>query len=145
MDRKVVGAVVAAAALVAGGCGSSSKPLTRAEFVQRAEVACRHAQQIVNRRSSTTTRGPEAFIERIVAGMKAESDELGKLTPPKGMQATFAAYKQDLAQFSALAQRYGAAAKARDDKQMQAINREATPMTARRAAHMRSLGLRSCT
>jgi hypothetical protein len=144
MDRKVVGAVVAAMALAAGGCGSSSKPLTRAEFVTRAEAACRHAQQIVNRRGPPS-RGPEDFVNRLLAGLKAESNDLGKLTPPKNLQATFAAFKQDLAQFQDLAKRYGAAAKARDTKQMEAISRAATPITNRRTAHIRSLGLRTCS
>lgn len=144
MDRKVVGAVAAAVALVAGGCGSSSKPLSRAEFVTRAEAACRHAQQVVNRRGAPP-RGVEDFVRRLIAGLKVESDDLGKLTPPKAMQATFAAYKQDVTQFSDLAKRYSAAAKARDRKQMESINHQATPMSQRRAAHIRSLGLRSCT
>jgi len=145
MDRKVVGAVAAAVALVAGGCGSTAKPLSRAEFVARAEAACRQATQVVNARTSRPTRGIEGFIERLVAGLKVESDAFNKLTPPKDMQSTFTAYKQDLTQFSDLAKRFSAAAKARDRKQMETINRQATPMTTRRAAHIRALGLRACT
>lgn len=144
MDRKVVGAAVAAVALAAGGCGSGSSTLSRAEFVKRANAACTQAQTAATRPGGASTRGIEAFANRVMTGLKVESDGFSRLNPPKEMQSTFVAYRQDLAQFEGLVTRYVAAVKARNRTQTEALNRQATALNQQRQAHIRTLGLRNC-
>lgn len=144
MDRKVFGAAVAVIALVAGGCGSSSKPLTRTAFVQRADAACRQAVKAAEQRSGRAASGPEAFAHRVMRGVRREADELDKLTPPKELQSAFAAYKQDLVQFENLVARYLPAVKARNRAELEAINREGAAMGPKREAHKKALGISNC-
>jgi hypothetical protein len=143
MDRKVVGAVVAAVALAAGGCGSSSKPLTRTAFVSRANAVCNRARAAIER--GRPTNGIEGFAVRLKRSLKIELDEFAKLTPPKDMQATFTAYKKDLKQFDNAVDRFLTATKARNRAQIEAVQRDATAISTRRQARIRALGLTACT
>jgi hypothetical protein len=89
MQRKVVAAAVAAAVLGGvAGCGSS-KPLTRAELVSKANAVC--TQRTAEIASLRKQHGRDLHA-LVVAGVPVEDKtvgELAKLKPPASAQASY--------------------------------------------------------
>lgn len=120
MDRRLVGAGVAAAMLVAGGCGSASKPLTEAAFAQKGNAICRNASAIGRRETlvavAAMKRHDVATVNRlrdkIAATDRQGLAELRKLKPPKALQGQFARYMAIEQQVSDINAQYFAATKA---------------------------------
>jgi hypothetical protein len=100
MDRKLVGAGMVVALLTAAGCGTASKPLTRAEFVQRGNQICRRVTAEGSRQTmvamSAARRRDKAAMTKALDAIGAQErqglKDLGKLTPPKVLQASYAHY-----------------------------------------------------
>lgn len=84
---------VAAAALVAGGCGSKDRRLTKAEFVKRANAICAKYEQRVRSRMAGIPAGNEkqlaSSIEKVLPVIRKGNDELRSLKPPETLQARF--------------------------------------------------------
>lgn len=98
----------AAAALLTmalcSGCGSSPKPLTRAQLVARADAICRQVTaklETVNKGRAVSTPQQIARAAAGASGFEQSAlDELGKLTPPAALEADwkrFVAGAQSLA------------------------------------------------
>jgi hypothetical protein len=88
MRRTVVAAIVVAVALGAGGCGGS-EPLTRAEFVKRAEAVCTRVSKKIER---TQIRGLEGLAQKLIALERGKVDGIGELEPPDGLRASVDQY-----------------------------------------------------
>jgi hypothetical protein len=84
---------VAAVALVAGGCGSKGKRLSKAEFVKRANAICAKYEQRVQSRMAGITAGDEkqlaSSIEKVLPVIREGNDELRSLKPPEGLQGHY--------------------------------------------------------
>ena len=85
--------VVAAGALVAGGCGSKDDRLTKAEFVKQANAICAKYEQRVQKRMAGIPAGDEAqlasSIEKVLPVIREGNDELRSLKPPDGLQGHY--------------------------------------------------------
>jgi hypothetical protein len=84
---------LSALALVAGGCGSKSKRLTKAEFVKRANAICATYEQRVQRRMAGIPPGDEkqlaSSIEKVLPVIRDGNDELRSLKPPEDLQGHY--------------------------------------------------------
>lgn len=84
---------LAALALVAAGCGSKAKRLTRAEFAKRANAICAKYEQRVQKRMAGIAAGDEkqlaSSIEKVLPVIREGNDELRSLKPPEGLQGGF--------------------------------------------------------
>jgi hypothetical protein len=84
---------VAAVALVAGGCGSKDKRLTKGEFVKQANAICARYEQRVQKRMAGIPAGDEAqlasSIEKVLPVIREGNNELRSLKPPEGMQGHY--------------------------------------------------------
>ena len=84
---------VAALALVAGGCGSKGKRLSKAEFVSRANAICAKYEQRVQSRMAGISAGDEkqlaSSIEKVLPVIRQGNDELRSLKPPASLQGRF--------------------------------------------------------
>jgi len=91
-SRWIAAGLVVAAAAVGAGCGSSSddEPLSRAEFVQQANAACRAAQTRLAR--EPYPRKVEEFRSwgaKVATIQQELVDRLGELNPPEATKAAF--------------------------------------------------------
>jgi hypothetical protein len=85
--------VMAAVALVAGGCGSRSGRLSKSEFVKQANAICAKYEQRVQKRMAGIPAGDEAqlasSIEKVLPVIREGNDELRSLKPPDGLQGHY--------------------------------------------------------
>lgn len=99
MDRKLVGAGTALA-LVVGGCGSAVKPLSEAQFTQRANAICQRVgafdqQQLMAAGMAYKQHDRAAGLQalaKVAAREDAGLKELAALVPPKALEASYARY-----------------------------------------------------
>ncbi|HLM37782.1 MAG TPA: hypothetical protein VK287_08385 [Gaiellaceae bacterium] len=79
--------------LVAGGCGSTDKRLTKAEFVERANAICARYEQRVQNRMAGIPAGNEkqlaSSIEKVLPVIREGNDELRSLKPPESLQGHY--------------------------------------------------------
>lgn len=101
---RIAAVALAAATLAASGCGSSSKPLTRAELTAKADTICK----TVTAKLASKTIKSQQDIARIapeLAGFEqAALADLGKLVPPAELEGDwkrFVAGAQTLAENTA--------------------------------------------
>jgi hypothetical protein len=84
---------VAALALVAGGCGSKGKRLSKGEFVTRADAICAKYEKRVQSRMAGVPPGDQkqlaSSIEKVLPVIRKGNDELRSLKPPESLQARF--------------------------------------------------------
>lgn len=98
MERMGVVALGAALALVAGGCGGA-KPLSRAEFVKRADAVClrEYKAQVAVLKASLASGAHRLAAgvagARLEALVRREVEALEALRPPGELQATFARWR----------------------------------------------------
>ncbi len=92
MNRKALGAAVVAITLGSGGCGGS-KPLTQAEFVQKATAACTQMRTAGRAafRHAQANHGATLRTELAHAGQQTVA-RLKSLKPPSDVSATFQRY-----------------------------------------------------
>ncbi len=76
-----------AVSLIAGGCGKSSKPLTRAELIAKADAICKRANDKL--KSSNTTIKTQQDIAKLAPKLASFEQgalaELSKLEPPAAL------------------------------------------------------------
>jgi hypothetical protein len=84
---------VAALALLAGGCGSKGKRLSKAEFVSQANAICATYEKRVQSRMAGISAGDEkqlaGSIEKVLPVIRQGNDELRSLKPPASLQGSF--------------------------------------------------------
>jgi len=84
---------VAAVALVASGCGSKDKRLTKGEFIKRANAICARYEKRVQKQMAGIPPGDEAqlasSIEKVLPVIREGNDELRTLKPPAGLQGHY--------------------------------------------------------
>jgi hypothetical protein len=92
MNRKALGATVVAIALGGAGCGGS-KPLTQAEFVQKANAACKEMRTTGKAAFShaKANHGATLRADLAHAGEQAVT-RLKAIKPPSNLDATFQRY-----------------------------------------------------
>jgi hypothetical protein len=88
MRRNVVVAALAVVALGAGGCGGSD-PLTRAEFVKRADAVCTRVGRETERMK---VNGLEGIAAKYIALERGKADGIGALEPPDALRASVDQY-----------------------------------------------------
>lgn len=78
-------------ALASPGCGSSPKPLTHAQLVEKANAICRHVAKEIEASSKGQSASNPQQIARLasrLAGFEQSAlGELGGLTPPAALEA----------------------------------------------------------
>jgi len=147
MHRKVAAALVAALALVAAGCGSSES-LTRAQLVNRVEVACRQAQAQMD--ASTRARGGSQndqqlrFVTALRDAQRTVLDKIDGLEPPDAAESDFDVFKQSVEDRLELIDRV--ASDGADDvaSAIRSIQREAEGVGERAQQSARALGIDGC-
>jgi len=103
MHGKWAGGLLVVMALVAGGCGES-KPLTKAEFVQRANAVCArsHAQQFAELKAAVAQKEAQhlseaqaraKLIPQITRVKQSQLKQLESLKPPTELQSTYVQWK----------------------------------------------------
>jgi sugar-specific transcriptional regulator TrmB len=85
-------ALLAVGALLAAGCGGSSR-LSRSEFVQRANAVCTKYEQKVTRAMAGINPGDQTqlagAIDKALPVIREGNDELRALKPPEDLQQRF--------------------------------------------------------
>lgn len=144
VGRRLLGALLAAGALMSAGCGESAKPLTRAQLLHRADAICRK----VNTKLSSTKIKTEKDLVRALpklAGYEQEGlAELSKLIPPERMAED---WKMIVAGAQTLADdvaKLGEDAKAKDLKAAHAVVDEIGKVQQRTTAIAKRDGFKDC-
>lgn len=73
--------------LVLGGCGKSSKPLTRAELIAKADTICKRVNDKL-KSSNNTIKGRQdiaRIVPKLASTEQAALAELSKLVPPAAL------------------------------------------------------------
>jgi hypothetical protein len=148
MHRKVAAALVAVLALGVASCGDSGgEPLARAELVRRIERVCRDAQrdaQRALRRAGTRDDGGVAFVSAIATSTSTVVDRLGELEPAGGVANAFNAFKDGMEERDELLSRLEGLRGAELQREMRAIEDEATRNGERIQAAGTRLGVEGC-
>jgi hypothetical protein len=150
MHRTCAAGLAATIALAGIGCGASSKPLTRAELVARADAVCtrlQHQGQALSRSATATfihDRSSKARLIRelypkIEADRKRALSDLSALDPPDASKAAFTGFMAAMRTGAAMLPSAADAAAGRDPHQAQ---RHVVQQRESRLAA--DLGFRSC-
>ncbi len=89
--RALVAIALVAATLAAAGCGSSSKPLTRAELTKKANTICKKVTvklQAATKKGVSTVQQIAHLAPELASFEETALVELGKLIPPANLKAT---------------------------------------------------------
>lgn len=95
MDRKLVAAGVAVLGLAFGSCGSSSEPMTRAEFVRASNAICVQRKAAVAKAVAAapavkTRADLRRMISQTLPQLEAAVERLDALRPPSELKRTYA-------------------------------------------------------
>jgi hypothetical protein len=103
--RGLAAAVLAATALAVCGCGSSSKPLTRAELTAKADTICKSVSaKLATNKKISSIQDIARTAPKLASSEQSALNELSKLVPPAAMEAdwkTFITGAQSLAENTA--------------------------------------------
>jgi hypothetical protein len=138
--------LTAMALTVCGGCGASSKPLTRAELTAKADAICKRVSAklaTVNKQASNQ-QGIAQVAPRLASFEQTELAELSKLTPPSELAndwKTIVAGAQMLAENTA---KLGEYAQAKDVKGAQGLIGSSERTQRQMLATVRRDGLTAC-
>jgi hypothetical protein len=94
--------LVCLAALTIGGCGSSYKGLSKADFVNQAVAICTKSTASINTIRSSIGNNPtigqvkDTFARRLIPAINAEIAQLRALKPPKSDRKTISKMFDDL-------------------------------------------------
>jgi len=141
MQWRGLAALIVVLALVGVGCGGSepSPPLSRAQFVKRADAVCARA---VKQLSVGKVRGVDGMAQKVLAYQRVKVDGIGALAPPVALERSVERYELALAARQAVVDRYGAAL--REGGSTDALGRELARTQARENRAARVLGLKDC-
>ncbi len=90
MERKVVACAVALAlGLLAVGCGSTSTPLTRTAFMQRANALCVHRRAVYTPIIAHAHGNVIAAIHKALPEYESFVRQLAGLTPPASLRSAY--------------------------------------------------------
>lgn len=119
--RSKAGIALMAIALAASGCGSSSKPLTRAELTAKANAICKTVTAKMSSKSANTEQQISRVASELASFEQTELADLSKLVPPAELETDwkkFVAGAQTLAENTA---KLGEYAKAKNLKAGKAL------------------------
>ena len=145
MHRKVAAALVAALAVGIASCGGSeSEPLSRAQLVERIELACREAQRRAQARVNAERGAGRGFFTILAAVQRQIDERLDELEPPDGASSAFETFKQGMSERTELTERLEGL---RDEQLSRAIadaEDEGRAMIERAQAAAQRLGVKGC-
>jgi hypothetical protein len=91
MQRNLAGALVVALALVAAGCGDSSKPLTTAQLRTQASAVCRDVRrQVVGLQARATQATLSRSLRQAADAIDGGVERLRALDPPPRLDRAYA-------------------------------------------------------
>jgi len=85
--RSKLGVALTAVALVASGCGSSSKPLTRAELTAKANAICKTVAAKISSKSANNEQQIARVAGELAGFEQTALVDLSKLVPPAELEA----------------------------------------------------------
>jgi hypothetical protein len=140
-----VGAIaLTVVALVASGCGSSSKPLTRAELTAKANAICRTVAAKISSKSASTQQQIGRVAEELASFEQTALTNLSKLVPPAELESDwkqFVAGAQTLAENTA---KLGEYAKANNLKAAKGLIRSSEATQKQMVTIAKRDGLHAC-
>lgn len=102
--RRSTAALIALLALALGACGSSSKPLSKAALIAKADAICRAANvSIGNVKVPTKSEQLPSFLTSLRSLAQDTADKLGALKAPAALKKSFEAYRTAQAQTAVVA------------------------------------------
>jgi hypothetical protein len=144
MGRTLLAALTLAATLVLGACGSSPKPLTRAELTTKADAICIRVTRKLNSTSIKTPQDIVRIAPELAGFEQSALADLGKLVPPASLAndwKVFVAGAQTLAEDTA---KLGEYAKSHNLKAAGGLIRASTVVQKRMMTIARRDGLVAC-
>jgi hypothetical protein len=140
-------ALVAATLVAAAGCGSSSKPLTRAELTKQANTICKKVTvklQAATKKGVSSVQQIAHLAPELASFEETALVELGKLIPPAELESdwkTFISGAQTLAENTS---KLGEYAKANNLKGAKPLIKSSTTTQQRMVAIAKRDGLKEC-
>lgn len=141
---RLVTLALAATTLAVGGCGSSSKPLTRAELTAKANAICRSVSGKLATKSVNSVQDVARTAPQLAAVEQGALTELSKLVPPTSMESewkTFIAGAQMLAENTA---KLGEYAKSNDLESARSLIVSSEATVKQTSAIMKEYGIKGC-
>lgn len=141
---RLAAVALAATMLVASGCGSSTKSLTRAELTAKANAICKTVTTKLAGSNVKTQQDIARVAPELASFEEAALTDLGKLVPPAELAddwRQFVAGAQTLAENTS---KLGEYAKANKLKQAQGLITSSQAVQQRMVAIARRDGLKSC-
>jgi hypothetical protein len=135
---------LAIAALVVCGCGSSSKPLTRAELTAKASTICKSVSGKLATKSVNSVQDVARTAPQLASVEQSALTELSKLVPPANMEGewkTFIAGAQMLAENTA---KLGEYAKSNDLANARGLIVSSEATVKQMSAIMKEYGITDC-
>jgi hypothetical protein len=121
---RIAALALTVSALAASGCGGSTKPLTRAELVEKANAICRRVN--VKLASSTSQVKTQADLARIAPQLasfeQGALSELSKLSPPSELASDWKAILTDAQTLADNTAKIGEYAKTNQKKALQELS-----------------------
>jgi hypothetical protein len=145
--RALVVIALVAATLLAAGCGSSSKPLTRAQLTAKANTICKKVTvklQAATKKGVSTVQQIAHLAPELASYEETALVELGKLIPPAALESdwkTFISGAQTLAENTS---KLGEYAKANNLKSARALIKSSTTTQQRMVAIAKRDNLKEC-
>jgi hypothetical protein len=144
--RALAVAVVAAATILAGGCGGGdSDRLSAEEFRQQANGVCRDVNQELESMDQPTSPAEVGdFVSRAIPVFQSGLDRMREINPPEELESDFTRFVDESAKAIPAAEKLQEAAENQDPDALQEAIQEGDQADERSDEIARDLGLTDC-
>lgn len=131
-------------ALIAG-CGGGKDPLSKEEFAKQGNALCdKYEKKVEAIPQPKTAKDVQTYVDKIKPLVSDITDEFRAIEPPEDFAADFDKYIDQTTESAKLVDDLAAAAKAKDLKKLQAVQKEAVQKEEATDSLARKLGLTKC-
>lgn len=147
MSARALAALAALALVLVSGCGSSSKPLTRAELTTKANAICRKVNlklQAATKKGVGTVQQIAQIAPELASFEETALVELGKLIPPVAVESDWKAFVSGAQTLAENTSKLGEYAKANNLKRAKNLIKSSTATQQQMVTIAKRNGLREC-
>jgi hypothetical protein len=142
--RRLAAIVLMGVTLAVSGCGSSSKPLTRAELTTKANAICKTVTAKLASKTIKTQQDIARVAPELASFEQSALNELSKLVPPAELEADWKAFVSGAQTLAENTSKLGEYAKANDLKAAKGLITSSVAVQKQMTATAKRDGLKDC-